>query len=205
MSKFIKCLVIVCVMPFITISCKQKEIKNYNFENVLQTDYQNMVDLYQQDSFLFYESMITYKFNLDTCIECNPITKIVNVFQKDGCIHMYYHFTDTNVFKEIQDMCDMMLCDYTCKIDINKSDYQATLKINDLWLGDIKINIDSINIPLDSAYNILLTVNKKTPNSNMVTLRQPITAPPFMTHPIYIFGNMMDNVIIDGMSGKVVE
>ena len=112
---------------------------------------------------------------------------------------------DTNIFNEINEMCNMMTTEYVCEIDTNKTDYFVKLTVHDLWLGDIRIIKDSIGITLDSAYRALLTVNQKTPESNLVSMRQPITAPPFMTHPIYIFGNMMDNIIIDGMTGRVVE
>ena len=208
MRKTINFLAMAFVMFFIAISCKPKEepvvFTGYNFEEVLQNDYQIMQDLYQ-DSFIFYESMISYQYNLDTCVECNPITKIINVFQKDEYVYMVYHFTDTNVFREINDLCQWLMTDYTCDIDTNENDYLANLEIHDLWLGDIRIDIDSIGITLDSAYQVLLTVNQKTPASNLATLRQPLITPPFMTHPVYIFGNTTDNIIIDCRSGKVVE
>lgn len=208
MRKVIKFLAMAFVMFFVAISCKPKvepiEFTGYQFEEVVNSDYELMQDLYQ-DSFMFYESMVTYQYNLDTCVECNPVIQIVNVFQTENYVHMFYHFVDTNVFKEINEMCDMITTEYVCEIDTNETDYFVQLTIQDLWLGDIRIIKDSIGITLDSAYRALLTVNQKTPESNLVSMRQPITAPPFMTHPIYIFGNMMDNIIIDGMTGRVVE
>ena len=208
MRKVIKFLVMAFVMFFVAISCKPKvepiEFTGYQFEEVVNSDYELMRDLYQ-DSFMFYESMVTYQYNLDTCVECNPVIQIVNVFQTEDYVHMFYHFVDTNIFNEINEMCNMMTTEYVCEIDTNKTDYFVKLTVHDLWLGDIRIIKYSIGITLDSAYRALLTVNQKTPESNLVSMRQPITAPPFMTHPIYIFGNMMDNIIIDGMTGRVVE
>lgn len=208
MRKVIKFLAMAFVMFFVAVSCKPKvepiEFTGYQFEEVVNSDYELMQDLYQ-DSFMFYESMVTYQYNLDTCVECNPVIQIVNVFQTEDYVHMFYHFADTNVFKEINEMCDMMTTEYVCKIDTNETDYFVQLTVHDLWLGDIRIIKDSIGITLDSAYRALLSVNQKTPESNLVSMRQPITAPPFMTHPIYIFGNMMDNIIIDGMTGRVIE
>ena len=208
MRKVIKFLAMAFVMFFVAISCKPKvepiEFTGYQFEDVLNSDYE-LMQAHYQDSFMFYESMITYQYNFYTRVEYNPVIQIVNVFQTPDYVHMFYHFADTNVFKEIYEMCDMMTTEYVCEIDTNKTDYFVKLTVHDLWLGDIRINMDSIGITLDSAYRALLSVNQKTPKSNLVSMRQPITAPPFMTHPIYIFGNMMDNIIIDGMTGKVVE
>ena len=208
MRKVIKFLAMVFVMFFVAISCKPKvesiEFTGYQFEDVLNSDYE-LMQAHYQDSFMFYESMITYQYNLDTCVECNPVIQIVNVFQTPDYVHMFYHFVDTNIFTVIEEMCDMMTTEYICEIDTNENEYSVKLTVHDLWLGDIRIIKDSIGITLDSAYRALLTVNQKTPKSNLVSMRQPITAPPFMTHPIYIFGNMMDNIIIDGMTGKVVD
>lgn len=208
MRKVIKFLAMAFVMFFVAVSCKPEvepiEFTGYQFEEVVNSDYELMQDLYQ-DSFMFYESMITYQYNFDTCVECNPVIQVVNVFQTEDYVHMFYHFVDTNMFNVIDEMCELMTTEYVCEIDTNENDYSVKLTVHDLWLGDIRINMDSVGITLDSAYRALLTVNQKTPVSNQVVLRQPITAPPFMTHPVYIFGNMMDNISIDCISGKVVE
>lgn len=184
-------------------SCKHDPVEpvfnGYDFEQVTADDYQAMVAKFGEDV-RFYEVQVWYNKNLDV-VDSNYIAEIRSVYQYVDTSVSIFHFADTTEIANLIEYSGKVGGWYT--IDTNDVDYTFTLYVNDFWVEDQAMSLDSVKVTLDSALNIVRSLEQPIPQSNFVVMRQPLF-PPFPTHPYYIFGTMIDCIGIDAMTGEVV-
>lgn len=73
--------------------------------------------------------------------------------------------------------------------------------LDGIWIGDLKIQPDSIELNFSDAVKRLKETNTILPDGDKMTFRCPI-APPF--RPVYIFGTMGTFFVsVDAVDGKV--
>lgn len=186
-------------------SCKHEKepvFNGYNFESIAAEDYVNVVNAYDT-TIRFYESAAWYKDTIDV-VDGNYLVKIQNVFQYKDTNIKVIHFVDTAEIAKLIAYCDKMERWHEYKIDTNDVDYTFTIRVNDFWIEDQTMCLDSMNFTLDDALTIVRSLGTKMPASNFVVMRQPLF-PPFPDHPYYIFGDVTNCVGVDSKTGKFVE
>jgi hypothetical protein len=170
----------------------------------MAADQQVMADLCG-DSVYFYECQAHYMYNFDSAEGENQVVWIRDVFQhKDTCYEIF-HFVDSNEIGNLVEYISELTKPYHYTIDTNEVDYTLTLVVEDYWLEDQPMNLDTVKYTLNDAYDILMAAECIKPHSNFVVMRQPITEPPYPIHPYYIFGSMIDCMAIDSHTGEFVE
>lgn len=188
-------------------SCKQEKepvFNGYDVESVMAADQQVMADLCG-DSVYFYECQAHYMYNLDSVDGENQVIWIRTVFQVKDTSYQFFHFADSNEISNLIDYFSTFTNPYVFNIDTNEVDYTIALMVNDFWMEDQPMNLDTVKYTLKDAYNILMAAECIKPISNFVVMRQPITEPPYPIHPYYIFGSMIDCMAIDSYTGEFVE
>lgn len=174
----------------------------YDFEAVIASDHKNMVEQYG-DSVAFYEAQAWYKHEMYV-VDSNYIVMIRNVFQyKDTSISVF-HVMDSTKLDELIEYAGRIKSWSVYTIDTNKFDYTLTLIVNDFWMEDQAMNLNNVNVTLDSALTIVRGLEHEATNSVFVVMRQPL-CPPFPTNPYYIFGNKGQYAEIDSKTGEVVN
>lgn len=186
-------------------SCGHKKavFNGYDANTVMAADKAVAVSMYG-DSVRHYECQVNYSNTFDSVDGDNMIVKVMNVFQYSDTSLMIYHFADTSEIGKLVEYANSIESYHTYTIDTNKTDYTFTLIVNDIWLEDQNMGIDSINFTLADAYDIYMNSDYVKPHSNFVVIRQPLF-PPFPTAPYYIFGNMYECAAIDSKTGEFVE
>ena len=183
---------------------KEPVFNGYDVESVMAADQQVMADLCG-DSVYFYECQAHYMYNFDSAEGENQVVWIRDVFQhKDTCYEIF-HFVDSNEIGNLVGYISELTKPYHYTIDTNEVDYTLTLVVEDYWLEDQPMNLDTVKYTLNDAYDILMVAECTKPHSNFVVMRQPITEPPYPIHPYYIFGSMIDCMAIDSYTGEFVE
>lgn len=183
---------------------KEPVFNGYDVESVMAADQQVMADLCG-DSVYFYECQAHYMYNFDSAEGENQVVWIRDVFQhKDTCYEIF-HFVDSNEIGNLVEYISELTKPYHYTIDTNEVDYTLTLVVEDYWLEDQPMNLDTVKYTLNDAYDILMAAECIKPHSNFVVMRQPITEPPYPIHPYYIFGSMIDCMAIDSYTGEFVE
>lgn len=186
-------------------SCKHDPVEpvfnGYDFEQVTANDCQAMVAKYGEEV-RFYEAQVWYNQNLDV-VDSNYIAKMENVFQYYDTSILIFHFADSAEIEGLIEFAGKLTTWNEYSIDTNDIDYTFTLFVNDFWVEDQAMSLDSIKVTLDSALYIVRSLEQPTPQSNFVVMRQPLF-PPFPTHPYYIFGEIKDCIGIDSETGDVV-
>ena len=183
---------------------KEPVFNGYDVESVMAADQQVMADLCG-DSVYFYECQAHYMYNFDSAEGENQVVWIRDVFQhKDTCYEIF-HFVDSNEIGNLVGYISELTKPYHYTIDTNEVDYTLTLVVEDYWLEDQPMNLDTVKYTLNDAYDILMAAECTKPHSNFVVMRQPITEPPYPIHPYYIFGSMIDCMAIDSYTGEFVE
>ena len=186
-------------------SCKHDPVEpfnGYDFATVMAADHETMVAKYGSDV-RFYEAQAWYKENFDV-VDSNYIVKIENVFQYEDTSILVYHFVDSAEIAGLVRFADKLTTWHVYTIDTNDIDYTFTLTVNDFWVEDQSMSLDSVSVSVDSALFILHSIDRIAPNSNFVVMRQPLF-PPFPTHPYYIFGTITDCVGVDAKTGEIVD
>jgi len=207
MKKILFALMGIAMMGMISCtSCKHEEpvFNGYDVESVMAADQQVMADLCG-DSVYFYECQAHYMYNLDSVDGENQVIWVRTVFQVNDTSYQFFHFADSNEISNLIDYFSTFTTPYVFNIDTNEVDYTIALMVNDYWLEDQNMNLDRVEVSLDSAYAILMSAECMKPHSNFVVMRQPITKPPYPIHPYYIFGSMIDCMAIDSHTGEFVE
>ena len=186
-------------------SCKHEEpvFNGYDVESVMAADQQVMADLCG-DSVRFYECQAHYKYNLDSVDGENQVIWVRTVFQVKDTSYQFFHFADSNEISNLIDYFSTFTNPYVFSIDTNEVDYTIALMVNDIWMEDQNMCLDSINISVNDAYDIYMSSNRVKPHSNFMIVRQPLF-PPFPTAPYYIFGDVFESVAIDSKTGEFVE
>ena len=176
----------------------------YDIDSVIVRDHNFINSLHGVD-YVYYECQVNYKHDFDNTSDENQIVKIMNVFQIGDTCYIIYHFTDTLDIAGLIDYSNKVKTCDRYAIDTNELDYTFTLVLRDYWMEDQKINIDSIDVNLDSAYNILMNSGVTPPHSRFVVMRQPDTQQPSTNYPYYIFGGVFDCIAIDSHTGEIVD
>ena len=186
-------------------SCKHEEpvFNGYDVESVMAADQQVMADLCS-DSVRFYECQAHYMYNFDSVDGENQVIWVRTVFQVKDTSYQFFHFADSNEISNLIDYFSTFTTPYVFKIDTNEVDYTIALMVNDFWMEDQNLCLDSINISVNDAYGIYMSSNRVKPHSNFMIVRQPLF-PPFPTAPYYVFGDVFESAAIDSKTGEFVE
>ena len=153
-----------------------------DFNKVLVSDY-DIVVATQKDptvNVYYFESQIELnKTVADTSAEKPVVMKYTNVFQAGDTVWQFTHYA-------------ALKCD-------------TVVKNIGPWLEDVKIDINSITVSLDSALTKLSEANIVKPASNKVVLRNPL-GPTVKPNAMYIFGQQNTGFVsVDVKTAEVNE
>lgn len=185
MKKFIYFALMALIMAFST-SCNGKKEKAEKqseiiVENTISADREYMF-LNFGENYLWFETCITLKNYLDE--------------ENDGEIESL-----TSIFEDIKG-------DGTCfDTKVIESTYTLeghSIEVKDgFWVGDKRMNSEPIPVTFKQAFEALMASDFKKPHSRQCVLRKEIG--PKDANVQYIFGNVIECLYVDAVTGEVSE
>lgn len=170
--------------------CKNKEAdavvvedSALNVENLISMDRQAMYNKVGDD-YRWYETCMKLNGFLDEEND-GSLAEVVNVFQ--AVIARSEHSFDTKVYK-FQHFADGTY---------------AEDSVIGFWVEDEPMNNEAIKVTYKEAYEKLMATNMPKPHSRYVTLRKQVG--PKAANPQYIFGNLVETVFVDAVTGEVFD
>jgi hypothetical protein len=154
-----------------------------NVENLISMDRQAMYNKVGED-YRWYETCMKLNNFLDEEND-GSLAEVVNVFQ--AIIARSEHSFDTKVYK-FQHFADGTY---------------AEDSVIGFWVEDEPMNNEAIKVTYKEAYEKLMATNMPKPHSRYVTLRKQVG--PIDANPQYIFGNLVETVFVDAVTGEVFD
>ena len=150
------------------------------FEDVVSTHRQQMFNLRGGGDYTWYESHAVLLRDLDDENQdgtVGNITSIFSVWSEESGINVQYVTTDW------------------------KRGTWIPGPVPGVWIEDCNMNEAEIVLTFEAAYQKLMEANVVKPHDKNVTLRIPVG--PRGCNAQYVFGNMMEVVFVDAVTGEV--
>jgi hypothetical protein len=166
-------------------SCSKKENQivtddTLSVEEMIKAD-TDIMNGKNKKAFAWLETSVLLNTYLDEDSD-GTFNRVTNVFQAvdyddtDPVVYQFQHFSD----------------------GVNVQD-----STKGFWIEDFPLVSSSINVPYDSAFNLVMQVNLPKPHSKNVVLRNPVGPNP--CNPQWVFGNLNSQIWVDATTGEIRE